>query len=201
MNGPRADQIRGVLEPHLSPLGALPDAWSERLETYLRRLLERNHAVNLISRSSADRVLQAQLLPSLAIVSRVAAGKSLSVLDIGSGGGFPAIPLAIVRPAGRYDLAEATRKKVEFLDAVIRELDLPARAHWCRIEDPTPELTSRGAFDVIVTRAVGSPAKIASAARPFLASGGEAWRFCSPEEGQILWPEAAPLTALSPLIG
>jgi 16S rRNA (guanine527-N7)-methyltransferase len=200
IQAPSAQDIRAAVGGPLESLGPLPDGWAERLAVHLARLLERNQSVNLVSRASADRILEAQLVPSLGAVLRVPPGQPLRILDIGSGGGFPGIPIAIVRPDVQVDLVDATRKKVAFLEEVLRELDLVrARAHWCRIEEPTPELTSRGPFDRAFARAVGAAPRIAAAVQPLLAPGAEAWRFGAPGIGGHPWPEADPETALFPL--
>ena len=76
------------------------------------------------SRASADRALEAHVLPSLATLLLIPPEEEYRVLDVGSGGGFPGIPLGILRPRVRLDLVEATRKKCRFLEECVRELGL-----------------------------------------------------------------------------
>lgn len=164
-------------------------------------LIEWNDRVNLVSRRSADTVLEHQLLPSLGTLRIVPPGGHPRVLDVGSGGGFPGLPLAILRPQAEVHLLEATRKKCGFLKEVVRALALDnARVHWGRIEEPPPALLSRAPFDAAVARAVGHPDKIAAAAAKLLAPGGALWTFRAPGTGadEILWPPEGPVTALAP---
>jgi 16S rRNA (guanine527-N7)-methyltransferase len=77
-----------------------------------------------------------------------------SIVDVGSGGGLPIIPMALVRERARFDLYEPTRKKVAFLRTAVRELGLGGRVriHPSRLEVPIPE-EARGRFDLAVSRA------------------------------------------------
>jgi 16S rRNA (guanine527-N7)-methyltransferase len=123
----------------------------------------------------------------------------MRVLDIGSGAGLPGIPLAILRPAIRIDLVDATQKKCEFLEAaVVAAAVTDAQVHWCRIERPTAELRARGPFDVSLARAVGEPARLGRAVRPLLSTDGALWTYVAPgTAGSLPWPTTgAPSTAL-----
>ncbi|HMB71587.1 MAG TPA: RsmG family class I SAM-dependent methyltransferase, partial [bacterium] len=153
------------------------------------------------SRATADRLLESQILPSLATLRVVGADEPLSVLDVGTGGGFPGIPLKILRPAVVLDLVDARRKKTDFLEDAVRALGLESvTVHWCRIETPTPELAVRR-FDRAFARAVGSERIVRSGVGSLLAPGGEAWTFVAPgHETDVQWPEAKPVTALRRLV-
>jgi 16S rRNA (guanine(527)-N(7))-methyltransferase RsmG len=96
-----------------------------RSERYCTLLLEANRRISLISRGGDEQseVLR-QFLISLAPLRVIPSGVVVDWLDIGSGGGFPAIPLAIFRPRIRFVLAESVAKKAFFLERTVEALDL-----------------------------------------------------------------------------
>jgi 16S rRNA (guanine527-N7)-methyltransferase len=197
-----ADEVRAGVSAALEGESGLPSDWADQLATYLSLLQDRNRTVNLVSRNAMDRLIEGQLLPSLAVLRVIPADALMRVVDVGSGGGFPAIPLRILRPRVRLDLVEATGKKCDFLRDAVRKLDLgDAGVHWCRIEDPSAELLARAPFDVLTARAVGAVDRIRAGAGQLLGRGGTAWRFVAPGESaeDLPWPppgRGEPVTAL-----
>jgi 16S rRNA (guanine527-N7)-methyltransferase len=172
---------------------------------FLNRLERRNREVNLVSRRTVRESLERQVLPSLAVLRVVPADRPIRVLDVGSGGGFPGIPLGILRPGVRLDLLDATRKKCEFLETCVAELGLKdCVVHWCRIEQPSEALLRRAPFDRLFARALGGPELIREAAVSLLAPGGEAWGFAPPGGGGLDWPTPgsgqSPLTSLRRIV-
>ena len=145
------------------------------LEIYAALLRKWNAVQNLVSRETLDELWprhiedSLQLLPLLRLTD-------MSVLDIGSGGGFPAIPLAIAsRETGRrFTLLEPVTKKSAFLRTVARELDLAVTVYAVRAEDRD----SRETYDAITSRAL--------AALPHLLAISA--RFLRPE-GHMLMPK------------
>ena len=95
------------------------------------------------------------------------------LLDIGSGGGFPGIPIKIMIPTLSVTLIDASRKKVSFLKHVIRNIKLnKIDAHHIRAEDLANKRTFKNRFDIVVCRALSSLDKIVSQALPLLAKDG-----------------------------
>lgn len=190
------EEIEQVIAPTIGPHGPFPAAWADRLAAYLVRLTEANRRVNLISRRSSEQVVLQQLLPSLAALLVVPSVGAPRVLDIGAGGGFPGIPLAILRPNARVDLVESIRKKCAFLEDTQRGLEIANVAvHCCRIEAPTPELIGRAPFDHALARAVGATQAVHRATRPLLGTNGALWTYAPPGEG-LDWPKGNPTTSL-----
>ncbi len=183
--GIEAASLREKLGPLLEREGGAPNGWAEALARYLSLLRERNHAVNLVSRASVDRVVEGQVVPSFAALRLVGVGAATAVLDIGAGGGFPGIPLKIVRPSIRLDLVESIQKKAAFLVECVVALGLSdTEVHCCRIESPTDELKRRAPFELALARAVGNETLVREAARPLLRRGGALWVFSGePEAG------------------
>jgi 16S rRNA (guanine(527)-N(7))-methyltransferase RsmG len=201
-----ADRVLAALGPVVEREGGGPAGWEGRIAWFLDELTHWNERSGLVSRSSLGALLETHTLQSLAVLRVVPVDRDVRVLDIGSGGGFPGIPLGILRPRVRLDLVEATRKKCRFLERCVQGLDLrDARVHWCRIEAPTEPLRGRAPFDVAVARAVGHEELIARASGALLDPQGQTWVFTAPDEsGDVLpWTDAhgETITALRSIVG
>jgi 16S rRNA (guanine527-N7)-methyltransferase len=117
---------------------------------------EWNAQINVISRKDIDHLYTRHVLHSLGIVSVVRFRESLPntpggtrVLDVGTGGGFPGIPLAIMFPKTHFHLVDSVAKKMKVVDAVVEALELKnVTTECCRAEKV------KGRFDFIVSRAV-----------------------------------------------
>ena len=139
------------------------------LEKYNELLVERNKVVNLTAHKTLEQSwvynIQDSLLFSREIAELVKLSPQLRFLDIGSGGGSPAIPLAIELGVD-MTMIDSTRKKIDFLNEVCQELNLNARAIHTRIED------HKGQYDVITARALAPMDKLVGYAMPLLKKGG-----------------------------
>jgi 16S rRNA (guanine527-N7)-methyltransferase len=187
-----------ILGPVVEAQGGGPAGWIDSLEHYLDLLRERNAHVNLVSRRSIDRLVESQVLPSLAALLVVPPEHPLRVLDVGTGGGLPGIPLKILRPMVRLDLLDATRKKTDFLSTAVSELGLEdCRVHWGRVESPPADLRDRAPFDLALARAVGAEDRIARALRD-LSPAAAFWVFDDPLRGEriLRHPDLGAVTAL-----
>ena len=94
------------------------------------------------------------------------------LLDMGTGGGIPAIPLAIMRPAFEITMLDSEHSKIEFCESVIRKLSLHAAAVSGRAEELAHEPQYRGQFDVVVSRAMANGSMLTELSVPFLKTGG-----------------------------
>lgn len=147
------------------------------LAKFLSVLLERNAAMNLVSaRSSEPGVLVAthlfDALLGLALLPRPN-GRPIRLLDLGSGGGFPAIPLLLVRRDLEGTLVESSGKKAVYLLDALSRLALTARVVNARFPDAF-SMVGDPRYDVLTTRAVASAGKLVRAARPLLSPGARA---------------------------
>ncbi|MCF8246404.1 MAG: 16S rRNA (guanine(527)-N(7))-methyltransferase RsmG [Saprospiraceae bacterium] len=109
-----------------------------------------NSKVNLVSRKDIDHLYEHHVLHSLAIAKVLRFNAGAEILDVGTGGGFPGIPLAILMPEVRFHLIDGTLKKIKVVQDVIEQLSLEnAKAQQIRAEE------LKGVqFDFVVTRAV-----------------------------------------------
>lgn len=146
----------------------------DAFDLYYRELIDWNARINLTSIVERDQVAVKHFLDSLSLapVLRPLA-PTIRLIDIGTGAGFPGIPLKIALPDLRLTLLETTGKKVEFLQHVITQLQLHnATAIQARAEDLAHKADHREQYDVAVARAVANLATLTEYALPFIRVGG-----------------------------
>jgi 16S rRNA (guanine527-N7)-methyltransferase len=144
----------------------------EQFDLYQRELIEWNKKFNLTSVTDPKEIKTRHFDDSLSVLEAIDL-QTQSVVDIGAGAGFPGIPLKIVRPGIKLTLIEATRKKVEFLDQMIKILDLKgAEAVWGRAETLSKQAEYKGKYDIAVARAVAKLPELIEYCLPFLKPGG-----------------------------
>ncbi|WP_084657764.1 16S rRNA (guanine(527)-N(7))-methyltransferase RsmG [Thermogemmatispora onikobensis] len=143
-----------------------------RFLRYREELLRWNERVNLTAIVDPEEVLTRHFLDSLAILTAVDP-PTCRLLDIGSGAGFPGLPLKIVRPAWAVSLLEATARKVAFLRHVcqVLEVDGVTIVHG-RAEQLGHDQRYRGAFDLVTARAVAALPVVLEYAAPYCRVGG-----------------------------
>lgn len=126
----------------------------DKLDLYKAELLKWTAKVNLIGPEAKEHLDEH-------IAEAVAAAEVLrprgDVLDFGSGGGLPAIPMAIVSPQARFHLVEADQKKWAFLKHIARECGLSCQVYGDRLSRLLPRLPADLRFSLVISRAVGNP--------------------------------------------
>lgn len=154
----------------------------DRLLEFVGLLLSWGGRINLTAARSVEEVVADHLPDSFAIAARLTArsGAPRHIVDVGSGGGLPAIPLALLRPDDGFTLIEATGKKVAFLRTAVRELALSERIRieHRRVDQPESEV---GGFDVATSRAMLAPTEWMALARHLVRVGGSV--FCLGTQG------------------
>ena len=145
----------------------LGESQVEVLWRYGVMLRERNEHVNLTSIISPEGILQLHMLDSLTLVPHL--GDARRIIDVGTGGGFPGIPLAVAQPQREFTLIDGTQKKIRFVAESIAALDIRnAQAHAARAES----FEGGKNFDLVVVRAVGSLADVLHNAGHLVGPGG-----------------------------
>lgn len=145
---------------------------SHALANYAALLQRWNKVHNLTAIETSSKLLTHHLLDSLAIVpevQRVAAGRSLRVLDVGAGGGLPGIPLAIALPYLHVTLVDKVQKKIAFLTQAKLELAL---TNVDAVQSRVETLETKLPFELITARAFASLATLVGLTRHLLAPNG-----------------------------
>ncbi len=147
---------------------SVDEATASALVRHLELVLEANERMNLTSIEPDDAV-PLHILDSCAALGALDDAPGGAFADVGSGAGYPGIPLAIL--SGRpVDLIESVRKKAAFLDGVVRDLRLNATVHPIRAEELA--LSRGGAYAAVTARAVAALPSLVELAAPLLALGG-----------------------------
>ena len=149
--------------------GDLTDEQIAQLWAFAERVRESPH--NLVSRRARDE-LHTRHVPEGVELARLLPSGPHRLLDVGSGGGFPGIVVAIVRPDLEVHLLEATRKKVGFLEGMCAELTLDVTVHHGRAEDLAHRDGLAASFNLVTARAVAALASLLDLTLPFLATDG-----------------------------
>lgn len=146
----------------------------EQFLTYYEMLIEKNKVMNLTAITDFDEVLEKHFEDSLSLIQAVDLEKSQAVIDLGTGAGFPGIPLKIAFPNLQITLADSLNKRILFLDDVIRELGLTGidTVHG-RAEDLAKNSDYREKFDLCVSRAVANLSTLSEYCLPFVKIGGK----------------------------
>mgnify|MGYP001360962171 FL=1 len=145
----------------------------DRFATYHREILLWNRRINLVSERSAQEIVIRHFLDSLTPAPFLDRPDG-ALIDLGSGGGFPGIPLRIALPGLHLSLVEASRKKSSFLSHVVRTLRLDGvQVIRERVEALTAEEILAGRFDTLISRAAFKLPDLIQTASFFLKPGGQ----------------------------
>jgi len=134
--------------------GSNPEATKvERLAFFASLVAEKNDSLNLISRRDVDSIIENHIFIS-SLITKYIPEKCNYFLDIGTGGGFPGIPLAIMRPEMRGVLVDSTKKKIEAVREFVHKLKLGnVRVENDRVESPEFIAKHSQSFDLVISRA------------------------------------------------
>lgn len=148
------------------------EAQSQQLFRHAEELLFWNRKINLTAITDPLEIAVKHFIDSVAALPWL--GNNISVLDLGTGGGFPGIPLKTVRPSLEMTLVDASAKKINFSRQVIRVLGLSGiSAIQSRAEDLAPRSEYAGRFDAVISRAFSSLGHFVGLAGPLVREGGQ----------------------------
>lgn len=150
---------------------------------FYEMLIEWNKVMNLTGITDYEEVNEKHFIDSLAVTNVIDLNKVNNMIDIGTGAGFPGIPLKIAFPHLKIVLLDSLQKRVNFLDKVIKELDLKnITALHGRAEDYARVTEYREQFDLCVSRAVANLSVLSEYCIPYVKVGGY---FISYKSGNI----------------
>jgi 16S rRNA (guanine527-N7)-methyltransferase len=167
----------GLVEQQLVLAGANPGDALLRIRRYAELLLEWNRGFsNLISASDESRLIERHVVESLAPAAWIREAGPKSIMDFGSGGGFPAIPLAIAGIGERWVLVESRRNKTLFLRKVSEEIGLRGiEVELARLELLLDDSGRLGKFDAFTSRATIRLGPTLALAGKWVRGGGSAY--------------------------
>lgn len=163
--------MRKILTDGLAELGlnATEDALY-RFETYGQFLGERNSVMNLTAIADEKDVARLHFLDCAALL-KICSFSNACVIDVGSGAGFPGIPLKILSPGLRLTLLDSQQKRVVFMEETCKKLGFDdVKCIWARAEEAAADIG--GSFDIAVSRAVAKLNILCELCLPFVRTGG-----------------------------
>ena len=179
---------------------ALDEGQQRCFRTFAASLTAWNAKVNLISPKDIDQLWERHVLHSVAVLLHASVVQNSRVADIGTGGGFPGIPMKICRPDLSIVLVDSIHKKIAAVDAILvdlRECDPRmehVRAVCGRVEELATLKDLKKSFDVVIARAVAPLSTLVEWAKPLLAAKGRLFALKGGslvqeiEEAQTRWP-------------
>ena len=171
--------LKGLEELHIQ----LTEEQIQQFIKYYEMLVEKNKVMNLTAITEFDEVIEKHFLDSLSLIKVYDLKKDISVLDMGTGAGFPGIPLKIAFPELKVTLADSLNKRILFLQEVIDELHIEKiEAVHARAEELGKNKAYREMYDLVVSRAVANLSSLEEYCVPFVKIGGN---FISYKSGEI----------------
>ena len=163
-----------IFEEKLSQIGiTLSNKQKEQFDKFYELLVEWNKVMNLTGITEYEEVNEKHFVDSLSIVKAIDMNQVHSLVDIGTGAGFPGIPLKIAFPHIKVVLLDSLNKRINFLNTVIKELGLEnIETIHGRAEDFAKQLEYREQFDLCVSRAVANLATLSEYCIPYVKKDG-----------------------------
>ncbi len=145
---------------------------ADKFDLYAHRLTEWNERINLTAITEPDAIVLKHFADSLSLLPFLPT-EPFSLIDVGTGAGFPSVPLALLRGDITFTLLDSLQKRLTFLDTLCRELGLSPTLVHARAEDAGHQPTLRERFDVATARAVAAMPVLAEYCLPLIRPGGQ----------------------------
>lgn len=154
----------------------------EKLDIYASFLVEYNEKVNLTAITEPMEILRKHFIDSILVTKYVQIPEKSSIIDVGTGAGFPSIPLKIFRPDIKLTLLDSLNKRIDFLKQLCEKLDIDAEFIHGRAEDFSKKPEYREMFDFSCARAVANMSLLSELCIPFVKVGGSFIAMKGPSE-------------------
>lgn len=178
-----SDMLKGLLKEGASAAQVeLTDEQLDKFEKYYEYLIEKNKVMNLTAITDEREVVYKHFVDSIALIPKMDLEEK-KIIDVGTGAGFPGIPLAIVLDNAEFVLMDSLNKRINFLNEVTKMCELKnVSAIHARAEELGRDVQYREKFDVCVSRAVANMSTLLEYCIPFVKVGGV---FVSYKSGDI----------------
>ena len=145
----------------------------EKFIKYMRLVQEWNEKINLTAITEDNEFVKKHFIDCIKAFKSTAIKEAKTLIDVGTGAGFPGIPIAILSPETKVTLLDSLNKRINFLNTVVRELELKnVTTIHSRAEDGARKLELREQFDVATSRAVANMAVLSEFCIPFVKKSG-----------------------------
>jgi 16S rRNA (guanine527-N7)-methyltransferase len=162
------------------------EAQAESFQQYMELLVEWNQKMNLTAITEPNEVAVKHFLDSILILKFLELPAGSKLIDVGTGAGFPGVPLKIMRPGLELTLLDGLNKRLTFLQEVLKQLNLSAELVHARAEEAGRQVKYRGKFDFATARAVAPLNLLCEYCLPFLNMGGTFAAMKGPQIGEEL---------------
>lgn len=164
---------KDLLKNNAASLGIeLGEEEISRFDMLAERLIEQNKTMNLTAITEPDEVVIKHFVDSISLLSAVTPEKGAKILDLGTGAGFPGIPLLICRPDINLTMVDSTAKKLKYVASTVEALGLEAETLHSRAEEAGKQPEYREQYDIVCSRAVAALNLLCEYCLPFVKVGG-----------------------------
>lgn len=165
--------MKNLVKKACSDIGInLSDSQAEKFEKYYKLLIEWNEKINLTRIVELEEVAVKHFADSLAITKYFDIPENASLIDVGTGAGFPGIPLKIFREDIKLTLLDSLNKRLNFLDTVAEEIGIDVNTVHSRAEDAGKDVAQRESYDIAISRAVARLNTLCEYCIPLVKVGG-----------------------------
>ncbi len=151
---------------------AISDEQAAAFDTYSKLLIEYNKKVNLTRITEPEEIAEKHFVDSLAPLSMIDLPQNAKVVDVGTGAGFPGVPMKILRPDLRLTLLDSLQKRLDFLSELSQSLGQENELIHARAEAGGADPALREKFDAAVSRAVAKMSVLSEYCLPYVRTGG-----------------------------